>query len=78
VPWARHVFSRLKSQFGLRIGLGVATEADARLIIAANLAALTHPGSGIVQQGRHGPPQPGRTSTRAPGRVHQPPRLRVR
>jgi hypothetical protein len=50
----------LKSQFGLRIGLGVATEADARLIIpddvhiAANLAALHHPGSGIVQQGRHG------------------------
>jgi hypothetical protein len=50
----------LKSQFGLRIGLGVATEADARLIIpddvhiAANLAALHHPGSGIVQKGRHG------------------------
>ena len=50
----------LKSQFGLRIGLGVATEADARLIIpddvhiAANLAALYHPGSGIVQKGRHG------------------------
>lgn len=50
----------LKSQCGLRIGLGVATEADARLIIpddvhiAADLARLTHPGSGIVQQGKTG------------------------
>jgi hypothetical protein len=50
----------LKSQCQLRIGLGVATEADARLVIpddvhiAANLAQLTHPGSGIIQvkQGR--------------------------
>jgi S-DNA-T family DNA segregation ATPase FtsK/SpoIIIE len=50
----------LKSQCGLRIGLGVASEADARLIIpddvhiAADLATLAHPGSGIVQlkQGR--------------------------
>jgi hypothetical protein len=53
----------LKSQCDLRIGLGVATEADARLIIpddvrvAADLARLTHPGSGIVQvrQGRVSP-----------------------
>jgi S-DNA-T family DNA segregation ATPase FtsK/SpoIIIE len=50
----------LKSQCGLRIGLGVATEADARLIIpddvhiAADLARLSHPGSGIVQQGKAG------------------------
>jgi hypothetical protein len=50
----------LKSQCGLRIGLGVASENDARLIIpddvhiAADLATLAHPGSGIVQikQGR--------------------------
>jgi DNA segregation ATPase FtsK/SpoIIIE-like protein len=45
-----------KSQFGLRIGLGVATEADARLIvphdsrIAVDLARLDHPGSGIVSR----------------------------
>ena len=53
----------LKSQCGLRIGLGVATEADARLVIpdnihiAADLAQLVHPGSGIVQvkQGRVSP-----------------------
>lgn len=50
----------LKSQCALRIGLGVASEADARLIIpddvriAADLAKLRHPGSGIVQQGRYG------------------------
>jgi S-DNA-T family DNA segregation ATPase FtsK/SpoIIIE len=50
----------LKSQCGLRIGLGVATEADAHLIIpddvhiAADLTRLTHPGSGIVQQGKTG------------------------
>ena len=50
----------LKSQCALRIGLGVASEADARLIIpddvriAADLAGLRHPGSGIVQQGRNG------------------------
>jgi S-DNA-T family DNA segregation ATPase FtsK/SpoIIIE len=50
----------LKSQCALRIGLGVVSEADARLIIpddvriAADLAKLRHPGSGIVQQGRHG------------------------
>jgi S-DNA-T family DNA segregation ATPase FtsK/SpoIIIE len=50
----------LKSQCALRIGLGVASEADARLIIpdniriAADLARLRHPGSGIVQQGRTG------------------------
>lgn len=49
-----------KSQFGLRIGLGVATEADARLIlpddsrIAVDLARLEHPGSGIVSQGKSG------------------------
>lgn len=49
-----------KSQFGLRIGLGVATEADARLImpddsrIAVDLARLDHPGSGIVSQGKSG------------------------
>ncbi|HVB44936.1 MAG TPA: FtsK/SpoIIIE domain-containing protein [Streptosporangiaceae bacterium] len=47
----------LKSQCGLRIGLGVGSEADARLIIpddariAADLARLRHPGCGIVQQG---------------------------
>lgn len=53
----------LKSQCGLRIGLGVATEADARLVIpdnihiATDLAQLVHPGSGIVQvkQGRVSP-----------------------
>jgi hypothetical protein len=50
----------LKSQCALRIGLGVASEADARLIIpddiriAADLARLRHPGSGIVQQGKNG------------------------
>jgi hypothetical protein len=50
----------LKSQCGLRIGLGVSSEADARLIIpdnvriAADLAGLHHPGCGIVQQGRTG------------------------
>lgn len=44
----------LKSQCDLRIGLGVATEADARLVIpddvivAADLARLTEPGSGII------------------------------
>jgi hypothetical protein len=49
----------LKSQCGLRIGLGVASESDARLIIpddvhiAADLASLAHPGSGIVQV-KHG------------------------
>ncbi len=53
----------LKSQCGLRIGLGVATEADARLVIpddlhiAADLARLVHPGSGIVQS-RTGRPVP--------------------
>jgi heme exporter protein D len=53
----------LKSQCGLRIGLGVATEADARLVIpddlqiAADLARLVHPGSGIVQS-RDGRPVP--------------------
>jgi hypothetical protein len=53
----------LKSQCGLRIGLVVATEADARLVIpdnihiATDLAQLVHPGSGIVQvkQGRVSP-----------------------
>jgi FtsK/SpoIIIE family len=50
----------LKSQCALRIGLGVSSEADARLIIpdnvriAADLARLCHPGSGIVQQGSNG------------------------
>jgi hypothetical protein len=50
----------LKSQCALRIGLGVATEAEARLIIpddvriAGDLARLRHPGTGIVHQGRHG------------------------
>jgi len=45
----------LKSQCSVRIGLGVATEADAALIIpddvhvAVDLAGLQHPGSGIVQ-----------------------------
>jgi S-DNA-T family DNA segregation ATPase FtsK/SpoIIIE len=54
----------LKSQCALRIGLGVSSEADARLIIpddikiAANLARLHHPGSGIVQQGRNGRVRP--------------------
>jgi FtsK/SpoIIIE family len=44
----------LKSQCDLRVGLGVATEADARLIIpddvpvAGVLAKLKHPGTGIV------------------------------
>lgn len=53
----------LKSQCALRIGLGVATEADARLVIpddthiAADLARLVHPGSGIVQS-RDGRPMP--------------------
>jgi len=53
----------LKSQCALRIGLGVATEADARLVIpddthiAADLARLVHPGSGIVQA-RDGRPMP--------------------
>ncbi len=53
----------LKSQCALRIGLGVATEADARLVIpddlhiAADLARLRHPGSGIVQS-RDGRPVP--------------------
>jgi heme exporter protein D len=53
----------LKSQCALRIGLGVATEADARLLIpddvhmAADLARLIHPGSGIVQA-RSGRPVP--------------------
>jgi len=53
----------LKSQCRLRIGLGVATEADARLVIpddlhiAADLARLQHPGSGIVQS-REGRPVP--------------------
>jgi hypothetical protein len=53
----------LKSQCALRIGLGVATEADARLVIpddthiAADLARLAHPGSGIVQA-REGRPLP--------------------
>jgi hypothetical protein len=43
-----------KPQFGLRIGLGVASEQDARMIIpddatvATTLARLQHPGSGIV------------------------------
>ena len=50
----------LKSQCAVRIGLGVASEADARLIIpddtriAADLARLGHPGTGIVQQGKNG------------------------
>jgi hypothetical protein len=50
----------LKSQCALRIGLGVASEADARLIIpddvriAADLARLRYPGTGIVQLGKHG------------------------
>lgn len=45
----------LKSQCGVRIGLGVATEADARLVIAddaqiaGELARLQHPGTGIMQ-----------------------------
>ena len=49
-----------KSQFGLRIGLGVAAEADARLIvpddsrIAVDLARLDRPGGGIVSQGKSG------------------------
>jgi heme exporter protein D len=53
----------LKSQCGLRIGLRAATEADARLVIpddlhiAADLARLVHPGSGIVQS-REGRPVP--------------------
>ncbi|MGH3276180.1 MAG: FtsK/SpoIIIE domain-containing protein [Streptosporangiaceae bacterium] len=50
----------LKSQCALRIGLGVSSESDARLIIpddiqiAADLARLRHPGTGIVQQGKLG------------------------
>jgi len=50
----------LKSQCALRIGLGVASEADARLIIpddvriAADLARLRYPGTGIVQMGKQG------------------------
>jgi len=50
----------LKSQCALRIGLGVSSEGDARLIIpddvkiAADLARLRHPGTGIVQQGKQG------------------------
>jgi hypothetical protein len=52
--------SNLKSQCTLRIGLGVSSEADARLIIpddvhiAADLARLRHPGTGIVQEGKQG------------------------
>jgi hypothetical protein len=52
--------SNLKSQCALRIGLGVSSEADARLIIpddihiAADLARLQHPGTGIVQEGKQG------------------------
>ncbi|HET9893644.1 MAG TPA: hypothetical protein VFQ44_01675 [Streptosporangiaceae bacterium] len=48
----------LKSQCQLRIGLGVASQADARTIIpddvavAADLTRMQHPGSGIVHQGR--------------------------
>jgi FtsK/SpoIIIE family len=50
----------LKSQCTLRIGLGVSSEGDARLIIpdnvkiAADLARLRYPGTGIVQQGKQG------------------------
>jgi hypothetical protein len=50
----------LKSQCALRIGLGVTSESDARLIIpddvqvAADLTRLRHPGTGIVQQGKDG------------------------
>jgi hypothetical protein len=50
----------LKSQCALRVGLGVSSEGDARLIIpddikiAADLARLRHPGTGIVQQGKQG------------------------
>jgi S-DNA-T family DNA segregation ATPase FtsK/SpoIIIE len=50
----------LKSQCAVRIGLGVASEGDARLIIpddtriATDLARLAHPGTGIVQQGKNG------------------------
>jgi hypothetical protein len=50
----------LKSQCALRIGLGVSSENDARLIIpddvhiAADLARLRHPGTGIIQQGKQG------------------------
>jgi hypothetical protein len=50
----------LKSQCAVRIGLGVASEGDARLIIpddtriATDLARLGHPGTGIVQQGKNG------------------------
>jgi hypothetical protein len=50
----------LKSQCALRIGLGVSSEADARLIIpddvriATDLARIRYPGTGIVQQGKHG------------------------
>jgi hypothetical protein len=50
----------LKSQCALRIGLGVTSENDARLIIpddvqvAADLSRLRHPGTGIVQQGKDG------------------------
>ena len=50
----------LKSQCALRIGLGVASEADARLVIpddvriAADLARLRYPGTGIIQQGKQG------------------------
>ena len=50
----------LKSQCALRIGLGVASEADARLIIpddvriAADLARLRYPGTGVVQMGKQG------------------------
>ena len=50
----------LKSQCALRIGLGVSSRNDARLIIpddvhiAADLARLRHPGTGIVQQGKQG------------------------
>jgi hypothetical protein len=50
----------LKSQCALRIGLGVSSTNDGRLIIpddvhiAADLARLRHPGTGIVQQGKQG------------------------
>jgi len=59
VPMLGVTGGELKAQTGLRIGLGVATEADARSLfpdsvaIPRDLARLAEPGTGIVQRG-HG------------------------
>jgi hypothetical protein len=66
----------MKSQFGLRFGLGVATEADARLIfpddtIAASvLPKLKHQGAGIVG-GRDSRPAPVKFYRLTPDRIYE-------